>query len=182
MRTLRLSLAGMIILALLGGLGGAVLAQTDDVEPTEFTAAWTFGVTSVPGDISIVDGVYERRGSTWRATATGVSDPRLDGTVTVSLNSDTYGLRGAGIARGVIRIENADGAWEDDDVTAFNFVDQTGPLETGVLVGEGAYEGLVAIVDGLFSDDDHLDPISWEVRGMIIDRELPAPGTLPTDD
>ena len=34
MRTLRLSLAGTVILALLGGLGGAALAQDEASEPT----------------------------------------------------------------------------------------------------------------------------------------------------
>ena len=53
MRTLRLCLAGSAILALLGGLGGAVLAQDDGTAlPEPVVVTGTFGVAPLPWTVN----------------------------------------------------------------------------------------------------------------------------------
>jgi hypothetical protein len=162
-----------VLAVLLATAAPGVALSQDDAEPTEFTATWKFTGDGGTGDMTVADGVYQDRRRVHRTDAATASDPRFAGTVTIELNTDKHGLRGPAVARGTIRVENDGGAWVDEDVVAFGFSGRSGPEETGVLIGEGGYEGLVAIVDGLFSDHEHLTPYSWDLRGVIFDGGLP---------
>ena len=162
MRTLRLSLAGTIILALLGGLSGAVLGQDDEEMPV--------GATHVTGTVTanrtvhsptFVDhsdaafgaygGVYERD-IEW-------SDPRLPPVMRASENWDFYGVGGSDEVSAALslmlnlRLDGPTGAWTG---AIYALAEETGDRYPQtvlmVLSGEGAYEGLSAIFRGVFDE------------------------------
>jgi hypothetical protein len=68
------------------------------------------------------------------------------------------------------RLTNADGSWHS---SGYGNVYVNGDNSTGtdVLTGEGAYEGLTALME---MDFDELNPYcAWDVHGYIIEGELP---------
>ena len=141
MRTFRLSLTGTVILALLGGLGSAVVAQMDaDPEAVYFTA--TGEVTGVvDGMLSVGDGLWS-----WRDGAVTIeveaSDPRASGTLSSVDNVDHDLETGHGIGWGTLRVENAGGTW----VGPYTGMDYRLPeggftAASGLLVGDGDYAG-----------------------------------------
>jgi hypothetical protein len=155
MRTLRLSLVGTVMLVLLGGLSGAVIAQ-EEVTPTDPHGPSFFTLTK--GDTLSEsewewsqgpDGSSEFLGleSVFTVEAT---DPRISGTW-----AEVYDFRGweapddsglpfsPSIISGAVRIDNEDGAWvgtSEEFGSAFN------NYEWIELQGEGAYDGLTAVV------------------------------------
>jgi hypothetical protein len=116
------------------------------------------------------------RGYTWTGIHTA-TDPRFSGAHYYSWDGDTYTL-GSGddgpvaYAEG-LRIENAEGAWQGQarGATLPDGASWTGPL---VMTGEGAYEGLTAVL--LWTDD----ACFLDLRGIII--EFPDPPVPPTSD
>ena len=139
---------------------------------------------------------YELTGETARAE---MSDPRLNGSVTVDWTQDqhwaaeypdlegldAYFVREPGIAVikwGTLRIENDTGAWEGTLLETFDVtadVLPSGGLNVGVveLVGAGAYDGLSAV---LFMRDSNAEGADWtdytvSWNGIIF------PGNLPPD-
>jgi hypothetical protein len=98
---------------------------------------------SPEGDVT----VDLQRGFTWRGTITATDD-RLSGTHYYSWDADAYALPGGGTptswAEGH-RIENDEGAWQGSSV-GFTDADDVSVGGAAVLIGEGAYEGLTAII------------------------------------
>jgi len=198
MRTLRLSLAGTVIVALLGGLGGAVVAQSEE-EPTsqpltEFTGRLECSDLSVGTIEDVViastdEGDLIRRewrGPSVRVAVTEMSDPRLDGRISTWFNTDEYLIASdetpwqlsdvtpeewpRGVTAATTRLTNADGWWHDSGYSN-NYVNGDSSTYTNVLTGEGAYEGLTALME---SDFDELSPYcAWDVHGYIIEGQLP---------
>jgi len=125
---------------------------------------------SPDGDVT----VDVSRGFTWRGTITATDD-RLSGTHYNSFNSDTYTLPGGGTQMAwaeAHRIENDEGTWQGSSV---GFSDTGDDSETGpaVLIGEGAYEGLTAIIVTSIEGDCFLN-----VRGFVTSvPATPAPVT-----
>jgi hypothetical protein len=160
MRTLRLSLAGTVVLALLCGLGGAVVAQEEDawfgdwLEPTE---EGTFGYYGPDLTKCVLD-KSERESVAGPMDALGISgkevlnllftcevvfsDPRLSGTQTTRFNEHCF-AKGGCVNWGTMDIVGADGAWSG----WFNGIeDPTGQTDLHiVLTGSEAYEGLTNI-------------------------------------
>jgi len=148
-RTLRLSLVGMVTLALLGGVGSVgVLGQNEDatVQMLHVTGTETF-VSFTPGDTQMVGDVEQMRGASAVHTVE-MSDPRLSGTLTVSVDLDEYPPGDFGVQWGTYRLENEAGAWAGQ----WSGVFWTPPDGGGGghsawdlsawAVGEGDYEGL----------------------------------------
>jgi len=155
MRTLRLSLVGTVILALLAGLSGAVLAQDEEAtldphRPSSFTLTagdplsesefvWSPGPDH-SGEFLANELVFPVESS----------DPRISGTWT-----EVYDLRGweapddsglplsPTVSSGAVRIDNEDGAWVG---TWDGFGSTVSNQEWIQLQGEGAYEGLTAVI------------------------------------
>ena len=103
-----------------------------------------------------------------------VSDPRLDGDVTISFDSDDYaGPDGAiySVGAGTWRIEIPDGAWQG----SYNIVatDEWGSVVTTTLEGEGAYAGMSAVWEQTLGNS------AWDLRGVIFPAAPPAPPTAP---
>jgi hypothetical protein len=147
--------------------------------PVEFTACIEPGPvaeegTVQPNVVPLSDGdmtIMRDRGTTYRQSLTEVSDPRLEGTLYQAWDEDDYTLPGsvpsANLSTFTDRIENDQGAWQGSAVM-LRFPDgqaMVGPL---VMAGEGAYEGLTAIVgfESFFE--------SCTVRGYIIEGDVPA--------
>jgi hypothetical protein len=151
MRTLRLSLAGTIILMLLGGLGGAVLAQdeaTDLMAPATVTGSVRYIGGEQLGEYSSVDGVVRQSGAFY-THAWEASDPRLSGTEAYPKTWDHYPL-GFDVDATTRVLENDTGRWVGTGVgmeRVFISTDATIlSTATVILHGEDAYEGLTAYV------------------------------------
>lgn len=71
-----------------------------------------------------------------------------------------------GLERDPDGVETDDGAWQGLE-TPIVFSDGSRSTTTSVLVGEGDYEGLVAVTE--FT----IDGEAWDLRGVIIDGEMP---------
>ena len=109
------------------------------------------------------------RGLVGLETATEMSDPRLQGTYYLSLNTDVFREpAGTGVYTYTWRIENEDGTWQGSQ-SGFGFPDGTQAVVTTPLVGEGAYEGLTAIWESTFDGA----ACAWTVRGLVFEGELP---------
>ena len=98
MRTMRLSLIGTVILSLIGGLNGAVMAQSEPEVATGPEHAW---VTLVSEDCDFAgqDSSGEGDGFTWYHGGTYTcdlvfSDPRVSGTLTGVYSDNCFGAAG----------------------------------------------------------------------------------------
>lgn len=180
MRTLRLSLAGTITLALLGCLGGAVLAQDEPAaieevgRPDEEAPVTATHVTGTPVDHSSDDSAVENwtdeRGVEhfygFRAFSTNEwSDPRLPSETAMVENYDIYqkddGTQVVGLS--AIRLDGPHGSWTGTATSLYSMSDGTGSGFV-VLTGEGAYEGLFAVLHGE-------PPGGWD--GYIFEGQMP---------
>jgi len=185
MRPLRLSLVGTVMLALLGGLSVAVVAQDEAVQPAvEFSGRFVCTVDDQQGAMEAIflgrfdEGSLIRRevrGSVMRTTVDEMSDPRLKGDWSTYVNTDEYIWVGTdsepspGLGTVVVRMENEEGAWQGSGSEPYLPgvpVPEWGML---VLVGEDAYEGLTAVMANHFVDE----PCGWELRGYIVEGEMP---------
>ncbi len=147
--------------------------------PVEFTGTGSVETCETPATTDVDGPVAHTRGASCGPTYS-FSDPRLDGTVTWLANDDEY-TDGSGlfIQSIAMSIENDEGAWRMIPVLSAKWPDpdretiEDDATEHFFLVGEGAYDGLIAVVDG-FSKD--------EVQGFIIEGEFPpSPENAYTD-
>ena len=176
MRTLRLSLVGTLILALLGGLGASVLAQAEtpaDGTPAMFTGRLV-GVCDVQSPtVELVDGIRRERGAAYGCFRWQTTDPRINGESVVVWNHDTLPASDE-VPEGTVgtareRITTETGAWEGT-LTQLD-IEGLPKLESGWYVGEGDYDGLVFYVT-LQDDGQSL----W---GYVSNEPPPVPETVP---
>ena len=151
MRTLRMSLAGALTVALLGGLGGAVLGQDEEADrmaPATVTGSVVYIGGHQVGERSSGDGVVRESGMIsnhqWEA-----SDPRLSGTEAYTKTVDYYPLGLGFYVDATSRVlENDGGRWVGTGVGMEEvFISTDTPLFSTapvILHGEDAYEGLTA--------------------------------------
>jgi len=156
--------------------------------PVEFSGKWAFGEPIAPESSQTSGEVTQNRGGVWGATVEGMSDPRLDGTLTSAANMDVYapssddGLPIFAFNE-VIRIENEHGAWQAlPHVGFFSPGFSAGDAMadwTIVLTGEGAYEGLSAIA---YLDTQNTETGGWiDVHGVILPgNHPPQPASAAT--
>ena len=116
-------------------------------------------------------GVVRNRDGAFRpGVASEASDPRLTGRLSLAVNFNDYAaLGGPQVFNEAFRIVNEEGAWQQMPTIGMNFADGTSSGEVGVLIGEGAYEGLIAV----FSNVPNALTERWDLHGYIIDDELP---------
>lgn len=188
MRTLRVSLTGTVILTLLGGLGGAVLAQDEAAtpdEPVPVTGTVTsermksFGTT-------VEGGGFRRTERPWWASDWTASDPRLSGQAVVVSNRTEEIATGLVVGATTYVLLNDDGRWEGSG-HSFGPLPKSGEgVETAVLRGKGGYDGLTAALRFLPAGDSG----STEFEGLIFPGKppvVPEPvaavgGTAPAED
>jgi hypothetical protein len=154
--------------------------------PVEFTACHSAGPETRPRtveQISLPDGetTIERSRVTYRQPAIAVSDPRLEGTWYLTEDNDAYSgpeTDGMIIGTWTRRIENDDGAWQGTTHQTIDFPDgehvggYPGPY---VMIGEGAYAGLTAILT-------HSESGCPNTRGYIFEGTIPAPPVRQAGD
>jgi len=151
MRTLRLSLAGSLILGLLAVPGGSMLAQSSDPEVASGPGhAWITPVsrTCSEPDQPVVagdgDGFAWFRDWTYRCRE-NLSDPRVTGDLTGSYNDDCW-ADGYCVYWGTEELVGPDGTWTG----AYHGTVEPGDTQTSykVMTGSGDYEGLTFIWHG----------------------------------
>ena len=170
MRGIKSGVISLVAIGLQAGSSVGVTAQETDTTaqgPVEFTATWSWGPDVRTDTMDWEEGVVMTRGGAWRpGVMTSATDPRLEGAVTIAANSNQYPA-GPEVWNYAFRIENDGGAWQQLPTITID----TGPEDlnttTGVLVGEGGYDGLIAVFDNLEQGQ------SWTLHGYIIDGELP---------
>ena len=148
-------------------------AETSPPPPVEFSGRWGHGPQVAESTVTTVDGGVAVTGAVFQPFVAHMSDPRLAGDVTVTPNSITYGPgRGPVLWHKAFRIENEDGAWQEQPSFTMYYPDGSGWDWTSVLVGEGGYEGLLAIANV------HHDDSGWDLEGYIVEGGPPeAPQT-----
>ena len=174
MRTLRLSLAGTVILALLGGLGAAALAQAEPGYSTGGT--WMSLVqerctpTSSPPRTDQPNGDSQIR-ALGATCATSGDDPRFGSPMEVVLSMDCL-ADGSCINWGRIEQPGADGTWsgrfagtEDPDANMYLTI---------VMTGSGGYEGLTHIRHASGPSSGPLDH-----AGVVFEGAPPPLFTMP---
>jgi hypothetical protein len=195
--TVRALLASAAVYAAVGGVPVAATTEppgTPAGEATEESLAAPVAVTASidPGDYVGPPATQERvdtpssedammtlaryRGDTYIQPWTEVSDPRLEGTYTRSWDEDEY-FQGPAFLSVVVttdRIENDEGAWQGSSVW-YRPAQGEPSIAPMVMVGEGAYEGLTAILGGVEAYGE------CAVTGYIIEGSIPAPPVPPSD-
>ena len=167
MRTLRLALAGAVTLALLGGLGGAVVGQEDtDAHVTGTLACGPAGEVTVLNDDSV---------SLWLIPGScivAMSDPRVSGTMVSDIQEVCFSEAGRACMFDITTVlSGPDGTWEGTGGSVHDATLTAAP-GWGTLAGTGAYEGW----NFVFYTPDQLDPTA-EASGIVY--EGPPP---PWDD
>lgn len=172
MRRPSMRISGLIAIGLLG-TGGLVNAQDDVKEAVEVTAFTSDFAWSHQPDVgertTLANGVERVAGQAWQFRSIESSDPRFAGTYTLTATWDAY--PGVSLVVGTNRIETADGAWQQQADYWHTWDPQPGDTAQLVLVGEGAYEGLIAIVDETWRPDG--TDIAIRIEGFIVDGDLP---------
>jgi len=173
MRNLQLTLAGAVILGLLAGLVGVVVAQ-DPAEPSvegagPVTGKLIGGERIQWPEVAMVEGDQERRGAMWADTLE-LDDPRLSGTIRYLMNRDVIGgqiKQGLGeVLTGTVEITNDMGSWIGT-MRGYVREDPRRHYWDIELTGTDAHEGNSALlhVQGL--------SMTYEVEGFVF------PGVLP---
>jgi hypothetical protein len=156
------------MLVLLGGSGSAVMAQEEGESPLVTHVTGTIidtfyddsmaEITYAPGDVNHVTGATYVETNEW-------SDPRLPAEKKLILDFTTYpdGDGRLMVARTSIRLDGPNGAWVGTGV-GLAYPDGTSEGQD-VLVGEGAYEGLIAV---LYCGTD------MGCTGSIIEGDMPT--------
>ena len=161
MRALRLTLAGTVIMALLGGVGAPVVAQGADEE----LAGATYVVGEVTDTRTISEGTWtyegvERLNDLVAELDVEWSDPRLPSLMRLSENQDLHFMDDylAVAAVASIRLEDPDGAWTGPEYGLMELMgskEGTPPWPRMMLLtGERAYEGLSAMLQRRYEPDD----------------------------
>jgi hypothetical protein len=145
MRTLRLSLMGMLTLALLGGPSAMVVAQDDPMAPAMVTGTATMLSYDSDGTLEFLDNGATLQSGVRITHEWEASDPRLSGTSVFISNWQRYGAANLQVDRTVRVVENDDGRWVGAGTDLWGG-DGNKNTETVILTGEGAYEGLTAYV------------------------------------
>lgn len=149
MRTMRLGLAGLTSLALLVGVGGAVISQDEaDAVPVAHVTGTiidtfyddsTAEYTESPGEVHHMKGATYVETNEW-------SDARLPAEKRMVLDFTTYPYEGDRlmVTRTSIRMDDEQGSWVGTGV-GLSRPDGTSQGQD-VLIGEGAYDGLFAVL------------------------------------
>jgi hypothetical protein len=166
MRTMRVSLVGTVTLALLGGLGGTVLAQGE--EPAE-NLDWVLGATFSGTSECMVTGFGEvndanqRRGYVSECTVS-TSDPRASGTNTIDWDSDCNPGIGC-VAWGTFELVGPDGTWEGSFTgSTVGSGEDIRDMDVAVGRGTGAYEGWTLIAHAATPE---ANPFAGTYDGLI---------------
>jgi hypothetical protein len=160
MRTWRLSLTGTVIVVLLVGLAGTVLARTDG--STKVTGTYLYSTSGSEPEFTMdgaigEDWVGHGRGMGSRSTVEW-SDPRLPAEVTSVANFEAYGNPTEGDVGAVAvasrwLLEDAEGSWSGPWMGWCDEQNHCRGLAS--LTGHGAYEGFYAVLTEQPQEDEN---------------------------
>ena len=167
MRATRTGIAAILTLGVLVGATASVAAQEGEAAaPEPFSSAYEWSHKPDFGDsTTLTNGVDRLVGDAWQFDLLETDDPRMDGPMVFTNTVDEYA--GAEVQIGAARIENANGAWQEVPQFTLNFDRSDGDTVHRAFIGEGAYEGLYAIVIDTWNDGIVLE-------GFIIAGEPPT--------
>ena len=170
---MRLSRAGAVILALLGGLGAAVTAQDEEAEEDNggFTLKFVGTGTWTDGTMQSQEGFDEVTGNA-STMIIEASDPRLSGTWTEVFNCREGGPPLFMVCVGSVRVENEGGTWlGTHEGYRREGIDNLAPT---ILEGQDGYAGLTAVLDYA---QHHGASVGKGIAGdgYIVDFEMPDP-------
>jgi hypothetical protein len=174
--------AGVMIFAIGGALavslpgeqssGGLPGAATEPAAPAAVKAEFAFSRQVSAGSVETLPSGIERTvGEAWQFRALQTDDPRLDGPLTWTDTFDTY--PDAEFRTSAARIENENGAWQEGPIYGLNFDREPGDTVHHLLIGEGDYEGLVAVVVDTFQPDGEAGVVDIRLEGFILDADIP---------
>jgi hypothetical protein len=169
------TLAPPTTVAELAAVSQAPVAVTACVDPVSLLGAGTQNRVAIPSPEGRRT-LSRSRGDTYLVPWTEVSDRRLEGTYTQTWNQDEYSADGEAFLSIVVttdRITNDQGAWQGSHVWYRPAEGDQSPSPL-VMVGEGAYEGLTAILRGV---EDYGE---CAVSGYIIEGSIPPPPKRPS--
>jgi len=189
-RAIKTSIISILAIGLLAGSAVGAAAQDEEVAAEPTTPAKVTGtIDSEAGDLvqepteTVVDGVLEVRGGVFTGDRFEMDDPRLTGTATGTFNVDVHKESDfIDVVAGSLglRIENEAGSWSGQGTTVFHGggtipQEEALNLDTWLLTGAGAYEGLSAYL----IVDPTEDPPT--VEGVIYAGEMPPFPELPAE-
>jgi hypothetical protein len=191
-RAIKTSIISILAIGLLAGSAVGVAAQEEEAAAEEPTGTAYFtgtliteGTVVVEPDENIVDGVLEVRGVVIEDEAIETSDPRMSGSLSRALNANVHKVSDfvdVVVEAATWRIENEHGSWSGQGGALIHGGggiprDEATNLDTILLTGEGAYEGLTAYVLADWTED----PVA--VEGAVLVGELtPLPEALPASE
>jgi len=183
-RAIKTSIISILAIGLLAGSAVGVAAQEEEAAAdlsTPVYVTWTAGEPA-----SVIDGVFdedagELRGLVIQAAPVEASDPRLSGLAYFVINGNRENnADGSGTLESRSwRIVNDGGAWTGTStyvVAGDPSVDGPPAInhESGLFIGEGGYEGLVA-----FSTADYLEGEGNQGEAVIFELSVPPVPELP---
>jgi hypothetical protein len=184
MRTTRHPSTALITVALLAASVPGVDAQSPTadsgaVEPTYFTVRFEPSDPVRTATVTTEDGVTKQVGDCWAPIVVEPSDPRLAGDLIVCGDAHRHGpLAGSpSVGSSTYQLVNDEGAWQGSTTYAEWLDPESGATVgsvggTVILVGEGSYEGLYAVLTFL--------PDWSDIRGFIFEGAPPAAPVPPS--
>ena len=113
-------------------------------------------------------------GEAWQFRVIETSDPRVDGTMTITLTIETYPGGELTVHAEAYRIENEGGAWQEVPIFHVSFPwhveedDGIGVVTSHTFVGEEGYEGWTIVAEQTWTGN------GFELHGFIFEGELPV--------
>ena len=182
MRAIKTTTISILAVGLLAGSAVGVAAQDDETDVS--TPAYvTWEVTGDP--INVIDGAFdeeaaEMRGLTVQGAPVEASDPRMSGLYYYVINGNGQKLNTPDFAiveSRSMRMENDGGAWTGTTTYVEAGSGSDGPpamvAEAGILIGEGGYEGLIAVIHGDYVEAD------GQGEAVILERSVPPIPEVP---
>ena len=181
MRTVRLSLVGTVILALLGGFAAATATADDDAaSAVHAVGAFTLDEMITPGTVTYTSGGVRQLRGLVATQQEDWSDSRLSGVSTLVFNEDEYPEL-MGPKWGTTRLENDGGAWEGSYLAIQLPRDEGPDIPTYLttMVGEGGYAGLSALCFAVYAQGPGWE--GAEPECIIFPGPVPVIGGLPEE-
>lgn len=174
MRTLRLSVVGTVVLALLGGFSVATVAQDEPVPasdgPHEVNGTLHYGDDFQGSILAVEEGRTMTRGDGFYENIE-MDDPRLSGTLWTVLNRDYIGNRpyasDGEVGTGTVELVNEDGSWVGT-MRGYVSMDPRTHHWHYELTGTGAHDGLSALLYATRPETG-----VWDIEGFVFSGALP---------
>ena len=179
MKGLKTTTISILAVGLMAGAAVGVAAQdeegdspADSHKAAAVSGSSAYGIQTDPGQTVEGEGKTSLLGEARRATLSEMSDPRLNGTMRTVYNRDIHGLAGQLMSFST-RIDNEQGSWLGTGQGFWDTDDASWYFEA-VYAGEGAYEGLSAVMQILATGRGE-----FSYNGLVFPGEMPQVPPVP---